>query len=70
MSDLVPYKDLDRLHAERYRALRDFRKEYMPYLYVNHPMGFKYLKVPRTDEECDEAVDQMIAQWHSYREKE
>jgi hypothetical protein len=58
----------DRIDAERYRALRDFRKEYMPYFWYDHRLQIKWFKVPSTDYECDEAVDQMIERYRSYVE--
>ncbi len=58
----------DRIDAERYRALRDFRKEYMPYFWYPHPRQIRWFKVPESDYECDEAVDQMIERYRSYAE--
>lgn len=58
----------DRIDAERYRALRDFRKEYFPYYFRRLISwdGKLCPKVPDTDYECDEAVDQMIERFRSY----
>lgn len=58
----------DRIDAERYRALRDFRKEYFPFFWYAHPRQIRWFKVPESDFECDEAVDQMIERYRSYVE--
>jgi len=61
-------KAADRLDAERYRALRDYRLEFFPYFFFKAPaLDGKYaIKVPSNDYEADEAVDQMIERYRSY----
>jgi len=59
---------VDKIDAERYRALREFRLEWFPYLFFKPPLfnGKYAIKIPSNDEEADESVDQMIERFKGY----